>query len=182
MGVNFWMFVILVVGVVFITVAEMIKEYIVDKKKPTPQAELAQEPFVLAMQDKAKWPLKDAAYIKSEPFLPAILQVFERQPWAEMGLIKQPNSISSRDSFVQALCWKHNEIVKTLLDQEKTKRDKAIKRLLDGVKTMLDGVQFECHRCQACLTKKETMGQYVAVGERCKLPEELMQLLIKQSQ
>lgn len=157
----------------------VVSNYLKYRQVPTPP--IVPVPFPppdirQASHDIAKWPLKDTKYLQGEPFLASIMQVFEKQPWIEMGLVQRPNSISSRDAFVQSLCRHHKEAVVKAISDEKTKHQEEIKAILDGVATMLQDVSFECHRCQSCLSKKDIMGKYVDLTKRstCQLPELLM--------
>lgn len=158
----------------------VVSNYLKYRQVPTPPIVPVQPPpppdIRQTSNDIAKWPLKDTKYLQGEPFLASILQVLERQPWIEIGLVKHPNSISSRDAFVQSLCRHYRESVAKAITDEKTKHNEEIKALLEGVKTMFQGVTLECHRCQSCLSKKDIMGQYVDLTKRstCQLPELLI--------
>lgn len=169
-------------GFAFLCVAEYLKE--LARRKPLPAPPPPQPPNKQqALQDLKQWPLHSSKYLKDEPFLAAILQVLDKQPWIEVGMVAHPNSIASRDAFVQAICRQHREHLAKAFDDEKTKHSDEIKKLLEEIKKQLVGVNFTCHRCPACIARKESMGKNIDLSWGCKFNEllihELQQVLTK---
>jgi hypothetical protein len=136
-----------VCGFVFLALAEYLSG-LARQQPPAPQLKPVPDKKQ-ALQDIKQWPLKEAKYLKDEPFFSSVLQVLDKQPWIEIGMVIHPNSIASRDAFIQAICRQHRERFAQAVSDEQAKYHDKARKLLDEIRKQMQGVNFTCHRCTA---------------------------------